>query len=159
MIWISMQISRDADYIFFCRLRPRTGPQKAYLVVTKSASPKSRDGDAVNIGCAAEWRMDARHWTVDGCLSTVKQFWQNLPKNYQAICKIFGKFLAKFRSFSAVSAPIFASKYAFFSISFIYKIIWLNFQKISTFCRCCNICKIVCWNFTKIADFSNRFFC
>ena len=28
----------------------------------------------------------------------------------------FGKISAKFRSFSAVSAPIFASKYAFFSI-------------------------------------------
>ena len=30
--------------------------------------------------------------------------------------EIFGKFSAKCRSFSAVSAPIFASKYAFFSI-------------------------------------------
>ena len=29
---------------------------------------------------------------------------------------VFGKFLATFRSFSAVSAPIFASKYAFYSI-------------------------------------------
>ena len=30
--------------------------------------------------------------------------------------QFFGKFSATFRSFSAVSAPIFATKYAFFSI-------------------------------------------
>ena len=32
------------------------------------------------------------------------------------ICQIFGKISAKFSSFSAVSAPIFARKYAFCSI-------------------------------------------
>ena len=64
----------------------------------------------------------------------------------RAPAPIFGKFSAKCCSFSAVSAPIFASKYAFFSIfqnlpdypaeNFE---IWQNFAK---FCKICDICKI-----------------
>ena len=49
-----------------------------------------------------------------------------------------GKCLAKFPSFSAVSAPIFASKYAFFSMFLDlqdclaeFSKIWQNFGKIS----------------------------
>ena len=65
---------------------------------------------------------------------------------------------AKCCSFSAVSAPIFASKYAFDSIfqnlpdsqAEIFAI-WQNFANFATFAN-------FCWNFTKIAEFSNRFF-
>ena len=39
-----------------------------------------------------------------------------LQRRFRGLLPIFGKFLAKCCSFSAVSAPIFASKYAFFSI-------------------------------------------
>ena len=66
-----------------------------------------------------------------------------------------GKISAKCCSFSAVSAPIFASKYAFVSIfqnlpDFQAEIfeIWQNFATFANFCRI----------FTKISDFSNRFF-
>ena len=59
---------------------------------------------------------------------------------------IFGKFSAKIRSFSAVSAPIFASKYAFSSIfqnlpDYLAEIfeIWQNFANnvFATFVKCC----------------------
>ena len=56
---------------------------------------------------------------------------------------VYGKFSGKCRSFSAVSAPIFASKYTFFSIfqnlpDYLADIfeIWRNLAK---FCRFCNI--------------------
>ena len=65
---------------------------------------------------------------------------------------------AKCRSFSAVSVPIFTSKYAFCSIfqnlpDYLAEFfeIWLNFAKIATFAN-------FLVNFHKIADFSNRFF-
>ena len=71
---------------------------------------------------------------------------------------VFGKISSKCCSFSAVSAPIFVSKYAFCSIfqnlpdyqaeNFE---IWQNFANFATFAK-------FCWIFTKIADFSNRFF-
>ena len=64
-----------------------------------------------------------------------------------------GEISAKCCSFSAVSAPIFVSKYAFCSIfqnlpdsqTEIFEI-WQNFANFATFA-------IVCWNFTKIAVF------
>ena len=49
--------------------------------------------------------------------------------------KFFSNFLANVRSFSAVSAPIFESKYALLSIFKNYTIIKLNFQKV---CKQCN---------------------
>ena len=69
-----------------------------------------------------------------------------------------GKISARCCSFSAVSAPIFARKYAFCSIfqnlpdsqAEIFEI-WQHFANFATFA-------IFCWNFTKIAVFSNRFF-
>ena len=55
---------------------------------------------------------------------------------------IFGKFSAKLRSFSAVSAPIFASKYAFCSIfqnlpDYLAEIfeIWQYFANFATFAK------------------------
>ena len=69
----------------------------------------------------------------------------------------FGKISAKCCSFSAVSAPIFASKYALCSIfqnlpDYLAEIfeIWQNFVNFATFAKCL-------LNFTKNADFSNRF--
>ena len=65
----------------------------------------------------------------------VDNFWQG-----------FGKISAKFRSFSAVSAPIFASKYAFCSIfqnlpDYLAEFfeIWqnLNFADFATFAKIC----------------------
>ena len=72
-----------------------------------------------------------------------------------------GKISAKCRSFSAVSSPIFATKYAFCGIfqnlpdhlADIFEI-WrhsVNFAKFATFAN-------FLLNFHKIADFSNRFF-
>ena len=68
-----------------------------------------------------------------------------------------GKFLAKCRSFSAVSTLIFARKYAFCSIfqnpsDYLAEIfeIWQHFADFATFVICL-------LNFHKIADFSNRF--
>ena len=69
------------------------------------------------------------------------------------------KISAKFSSFSAVSAPIFASKYAFFSsfqnlpnyLAEFFEI-WQNLK----FCKFCDICKILlnfhenCWFFKPI---------
>ena len=83
----------------------------------------------------------------------LSKFAEDLP-NYVKFCQIFGKF----HSFSAVSAPIFARKYAFCSIfqnlpdyqaeNFenwqILKILRHNLQQI-------------CGILTKIADFSSRF--
>ena len=70
------------------------------------------------------------------------------------------KISATFCSFSAVSAPIFASKYAFFSIfqklpDYLADIfeIWQNFAVFATL-----ILQNVCWIFTKIADFQTDFF-
>ena len=73
-----------------------------------------------------------------------------------------GKISAKCCSFSVVSAPIFTSKYAFCSIfqnlpEYLADIfeIWQILQILDV-----TVCKILLnWNFTKIADFSNRFFC
>jgi hypothetical protein len=69
-----------------------------------------------------------------------------------------GKISAKCCSFSAVSAPIFAGKYAFCSIfqnlpdyqAEIFEI-WQNFADFATFAK-------MLLNFHEIADFSNRFF-
>ena len=68
------------------------------------------------------------------------------------------KISAKCCSFSAVSAPIFARKYAFCSISqnlpdYLAEFfeIWQNFAKFATFAK-------MLLNFHKIADFSNRIF-
>ena len=73
--------------------------------------------------------------------------------NLLILCQNFNKF----RSFSGVSAPIFASKYAFFSIlqnlqDYLAEVfeMWQNFGKFSRFTKHCLI-------FTKNADFSNRF--
>ena len=70
----------------------------------------------------------------------------------------FWQIPAKCCSFSAVSAPIFARKYAFCSIfqnlpDYLAEIfeIWQNFANFATFAKVLQI-------FTKIADFSNRFF-
>ena len=81
--------------------------------------------------------------------------WQKRPRRQRASV---GKSSAKCCSFSAVSAPIFARKYAFCSIfqnlpdsqAEIF-VIWQHFAKFATF-------TFFCWNFTKIAVFSNRFF-
>ena len=70
-----------------------------------------------------------------------------------------GKFSAKCCSFSAVSAPIFARKYAFCSIfqnlpdyqTEMFEI-WQKFANFATFAK-------ILLNVHKIADFSNRFFC
>ena len=69
-----------------------------------------------------------------------------------------GKISAECCSFSAVSAPIFARKYAFRSIfqnlpDYRTEIleIWQNFANFATFAQFLLI-------FHKIADFSNRFF-
>ena len=83
---------------------------------------------------------------------------------YRPAGRVFSaKFSAKSRSFSAVSAPIFASKYAFCSIlqnlpddlAEFFEI-WQYFANFTTL----NFAKILL-NFRKIADFSNRidFFC
>ena len=62
---------------------------------------------------------------------------------------IFGKFSAKFRSFSAVSAPIFATKYAFCSIfqnlpDYVTEIfeVWQIFCKINLNLQNCQISKL-----------------
>ena len=69
-----------------------------------------------------------------------------------------GKISAKCCSFSAVSAPIFASKYALVSIfqnlpDYLAEIfeIWQNFAKFAEFAK-------FSLSFHKNADFSNRFF-
>ena len=72
--------------------------------------------------------------------------------------QFFCKLSAKCCSFSAVSAPIFARKYAFCSIfqnlpDYLAEIFetWQIFADFATFAKCC-------WIFTEIADFSNLFF-
>ena len=62
----------------------------------------------------------------------------------RVVANLFGKFLAKFRSFSAVSAPIFASKYALCSIfqnlqDYLAENfeIWQDFANFATFAKCC----------------------
>ena len=55
---------------------------------------------------------------------------------------IFWQMLAKFRSFSVVSAPIFASKYAFSDFSKSTRLSSWNVWNLATFCRLCNICKM-----------------
>ena len=68
-----------------------------------------------------------------------------------------GKISAKLSSFSAVSAPIFARKYAFCSIfqnlpdslADFFEI-WQNFANFAKML-------LIFFNFRKIADFSNRF--
>ena len=59
---------------------------------------------------------------------------------------IFSKISAKFSSFSAVSAPIFASKYTFYSIFKIYQIIQLNFLKFRKFLQ----------HLQNVAEFSRK---
>ena len=46
-------------------------------------------------------------------------------------------------SFSAVSAPIFARKYAFCSIFQIYQILKLKFLKFDKICKFCDICNFL----------------
>ena len=48
--------------------------------------------------------------------------WASSGHRKKVVAKLFGNFC----SLSAVSAPIFASKKAFISIFYIYKIIWLK---------------------------------
>ena len=68
----------------------------------------------------------------------------------QILLQIFGKFSAKFRLFSGVSAPIFASKYAFCSIfqnlpDYLAEIfeIWQNFANFTRFAAFFKICQIL----------------
>ena len=71
---------------------------------------------------------------------------------------IFGKNSAKCCSFSAVSAPILQENMRFAAFFKIYQIIKLNFLKFDKILQDLRHLHFFCWNFTKIAVFSNRFF-
>ena len=72
-------------------------------------------------------------------------------------CQFFGQNFARFRLYRRRSLQVNTRFTAFFKIYQILKLKFLKFDKIKNFANFAT-CAIVCWNFTKIAVFSNRFF-
>ena len=96
-----------------------------------------------------------------GCLLSSPRLSRGRGRRHQrpvGLLPIFGKISAKCCSFSAVSAPIFARKYAFCSIFQNLPDYQAEILEIWQYLQILRHLQNFCWIFTKIADFSNRFF-
>ena len=146
-----VQIDGFADWIGKIKMRESTdrtrfenahrGAGKStsspHLAINSLAHPRTLECKYRAATCQRERRPKA-HLHDDGGRSG------HLPQGPVTATRVFGKFSAKDRSFSALSAPIFASTYAFCSIFqnlpdyllLLADIFTANFHKL------CNTCKM-----------------
>ena len=108
-------------------------------------------GDNFGQGCRKRWSPAPR--APAWARRSASSFWASCPRSTRGAPRLARD--TSEGSFSSGSTPIFATKDSFCSAWFfeIYKTIWLNFQKISKFCKK--------WLRISISDFRkiHTFFC
>ena len=93
-------------------------------------------------GGAAE--TDSLTRTAGPTVEVVASFWHN-----------FGKMLLVF---GCIGTDFCKKRCVLQNLSKSTRLSSWHFWNLANFCKFCDSCNFFCWNFTKIADFSNRFF-